>query len=102
MTTKKQLKHALLAVSVSLASFTPFAFADYTIFHNAKGYTLKQDKGVHEFSTLVIKDGKVVATGDKSIISTYFFTPSPFSFKGLLFTTLYSISTQKLKTFKLL
>lgn len=71
MTTKKQLKHALLAVSVSLASFTPFAFADYTIFHNAKGYTLKQDKGVHEFSTLVIKDGKVVATGDKSIISTY-------------------------------
>ncbi|MGB0861229.1 MAG: amidohydrolase, partial [Pseudoalteromonas spongiae] len=71
MTTKKQLKRALLAVSVSLASFTPFAFADYTIFHNAKGYTLKQDKGVHEFSTLVIKDGKVVATGDKSIISTY-------------------------------
>lgn len=71
MTTKKQLKRALLAVSVSLASFTPFAFADYTIFHNAKGYTLKQNKGVHEFSTLVIKDGKVVATGDKSIISTY-------------------------------
>ena len=72
MTTRKKLKRALLAfTSLSLSAIAPMALADYTILHNAKGYTLKQTPGVHAFSTIVIKDGKVVATGDESIISTY-------------------------------
>lgn len=72
MTTKKQLKRAFIAfTSLGLSAIAPSALADYTILHNANGYTLKQGAGTHQFSTLVIKDGKVVATGDKSIISTY-------------------------------
>ena len=72
MTTDKFLKHSLkMLLGLSFTAFTHSAFADYTILHNAKGYTLTQSPGVKTFSTLVIKDGKVVATGDNSIISTY-------------------------------
>jgi predicted amidohydrolase YtcJ len=41
-----------------------------TIIHNANGYTLQDDELV-QFSTLIITDGKVVETGDESIIENY-------------------------------
>ena len=46
----------------------PFlAFADTTVIFNANGYTPIYKGGVKQFSTLVIKDGKVVKTGDESL-----------------------------------
>ena len=72
MTTAHSLKRTIWAfICLSFVVMANHALAQYTVLHNAKGYTLTPSDGVHQFSTLVIKDGKVVATGDKSIISAY-------------------------------
>jgi hypothetical protein len=72
MTTDNVLKRSIKALTgILLVMTASSALAQYTVLHNAKGYTLTQSAGIHQFSTLVIKDGRVVATGDKSIISTY-------------------------------
>ena len=57
---------ALLALSLSAA----MASAD-TMLHNVAGYT-STDDGLREFSVLVWNDdGKVVATGDESLLQVY-------------------------------
>lgn len=44
--------------------------ANTTIIHNVEGYTFSNDQ-LTEFNTLIIEDGKVVATGDEALISMY-------------------------------
>jgi predicted amidohydrolase YtcJ len=48
-----------------------FAIADETAVHNVTGYT-STPSGIHEFSVLVIsRDGRVVATGDESLLKVH-------------------------------
>ncbi len=58
-----------LSLAMLLCSFS--AFAQFKVIHNVNGYTPTRDKGVVGFSTLVIKDGKVVRTGGEELAKSY-------------------------------
>ncbi|WP_088330658.1 amidohydrolase [Lacimicrobium sp. SS2-24] len=42
-----------------------------TVIHNVKGYHVLPEQGVQAFSVLVFEQGKVVATGDQSLVARY-------------------------------
>ncbi|MDN3378388.1 MULTISPECIES: amidohydrolase [unclassified Pseudoalteromonas] len=61
------MKHLLAIVLL-----TPlFAFADTTVIYNANGYTPTYKGKLKQFSTLVIKDGKVVKTGNDELKNSF-------------------------------
>ncbi|MCF2857386.1 amidohydrolase [Pseudoalteromonas sp. SMS1] len=72
---KKLLLFWLLATS-------HWCYAQFTIIHNVNGYTPTREGAIKQFSTLVIKDGKVVKTGDESTLKQYPQT-SPIDGQGL-------------------
>ncbi|SFB82739.1 amidohydrolase [Pseudoalteromonas denitrificans] len=49
----------------------PVVSAKFTLIHNVTGYTLERTGNLKQFSTLVFKDGKIVKTGDKSLLKNY-------------------------------
>lgn len=59
---------SLLAIILLLPLFT---FADTTVIYNANGYTPTYKGELKQFSTLVIKDGKVVKTGDEKLKNSF-------------------------------
>ena len=67
---KKSMKHFLLLFTILFISQGCNNPADTTIIHNVEGYTFN-DGELIKFSTLVIEDGKVVATGNEDLISMY-------------------------------
>jgi len=61
------MKHLL-----AIVLFTPlFALADTTVIYNANGYTPTYKGKLKQFSTLVIKDGKVVKTGNDELKNSF-------------------------------
>lgn len=61
------MKHLLAIVLL-----TPlFALADTTVIYNANGYTPTYKGKLKQFSTLVIKDGKVVKTGNDELKNSF-------------------------------
>ncbi|KID57964.1 amidohydrolase [Pseudoalteromonas luteoviolacea] len=54
-----------------LCLFSHCAHAQFTVVHNVNGYTPTRAGGIEQFSTLVIKDGKVVKIGDNETIKQY-------------------------------
>jgi len=61
------MKHLL-----AIVLFTPlFALADTTLIYNANGYTPTYKGKLKQFSTLVIKDGKVVKTGNDELKNSF-------------------------------
>ena len=67
---KKSMKHFLLLFTILFISQGCNNPEDTTIIHNVEGYTFN-DGELIEFSTLVIEDGKVVATGNEDLVSMY-------------------------------
>ena len=61
------MKHFLLLLTILFISQGCNNPADTTIIHNVEGYTFS-DGELIEFSTLVIEDGKVVATGNEDLV----------------------------------
>ncbi|MCF6439029.1 amidohydrolase [Pseudoalteromonas luteoviolacea] len=59
----------LLLLCLCLVSH--WSHAQFTVIHNVNGYTPNRAGEITQFSTLVIKDGKVVKTGDKDTIKQY-------------------------------
>ena len=63
-----QMSFRLMVLTAMLAAPTVVA---ETLVHHVNGYTSTRS-GLHAFSTLVFSDdGKVVATGDESLLSDY-------------------------------
>ncbi|MBQ4834027.1 amidohydrolase [Pseudoalteromonas sp. MMG010] len=58
-------------MALILCGYSSLALAQYTVIFNANGYTPLYKGGIESFSTLVIKDNKVVTTGDDSLKSRY-------------------------------
>lgn len=56
---------------LTLILFSGISMAQFTLIHNVNGYTPTREGEVNTFSTLVIKDGKVVRTGDKQLADQY-------------------------------
>ncbi|TQF72178.1 amidohydrolase [Pseudoalteromonas luteoviolacea] len=65
-----------------LLTASHWCYAQFTIIHNVNGYTPTRAGTIQHFSTIVIKDGKVVKTGDESTLKQYPQT-SPIDGKGL-------------------
>lgn len=70
------MKKTFLAL---LASFSLSSTAQVTLIHNVNGYTPTKSQQVERFSSLVIKDGKVVKTSSKDLSTQY---PSATKFDG--------------------
>ncbi|WP_339141775.1 amidohydrolase [Pseudoalteromonas galatheae] len=70
------MKKTFLAL---LASFSLSSTAQVTVIHNVNGYTPTKSQQVERFSSLVIKDGKVVKTSPKDLSAQY---PSATKFDG--------------------
>ncbi len=62
-----------------LASASLSCFANTTVIYNVNGYTPTYKGDTKQFSTLVIKDGKVVKTGNDSLKASY---PDATAFDG--------------------
>ena len=62
------MKKTFLAL---LASFSLSTTAQVTLIHNVNGYTPTKAQQVDRFSSLVIKDGKVVKTSSKDLSTQY-------------------------------
>ncbi|ESP95146.1 amidohydrolase [Pseudoalteromonas luteoviolacea] len=59
----------LFLLCLCLASYV--SHAQFTVVHNVKGYTPTRSGKIAQFSTLVIKDGKVVKTGNADTLKQY-------------------------------
>ncbi|MDK2597622.1 MULTISPECIES: amidohydrolase [Pseudoalteromonas] len=59
----------LFLLCLCLASYV--SHAHFTVVHNVKGYTPTRSGEIAQFSTLVIKDGKVVKTGNADTLKQY-------------------------------
>ncbi|MDW7549585.1 amidohydrolase [Pseudoalteromonas peptidolytica] len=70
------MKKTFLAL---LAVFSLCATAQVTVIHNVNGYTPTKSQAVTRFSSLVIKDGKVVKTSEKDLSEQY---PNAIKFNG--------------------
>ncbi len=62
---KRLLTSLLMVTSVNLLA------SDYTVISPVKGYTPTQQGTLAQFSTLVIKDGKVVKYGNEDLVASY-------------------------------
>ncbi|TMP26186.1 amidohydrolase [Pseudoalteromonas rubra] len=58
-------------IYLALILFSGISMAQFTLIHNVNGYTPTRSGEINTFSTLVIKDGKVVRTGDKQLAKQY-------------------------------
>ncbi|KZN68505.1 amidohydrolase [Pseudoalteromonas luteoviolacea] len=65
-----------------LIAASQLCYAQFTVIHNVNGYTPTRVGEIKYFTTIVIKDGKVVKTGDKSTVKQYPQT-EPIDGKGL-------------------
>ena len=64
----KKLFNPLLLAGLFVSCTT---IAQTQVIYNANGYTPLYQGGIHTFSTLVIKNGKVVKTGDDTLKNTF-------------------------------
>ena len=64
----KKLFNPLLLAGLFVSST---AIAQTQVIYNANGYTPLYQGGIQTFSTLVIKNGKVVKTGDDTLKNTF-------------------------------
>ncbi|MEJ6475030.1 amidohydrolase [Pseudoalteromonas piscicida] len=62
------MKKTFLAL---LATFSLSSAAQVTLIHNVNGYTPTKSQHIERFSSLVIKDGKVVKTSSKDLSTRY-------------------------------
>lgn len=56
---------------LSLLLLSHMVFAEVTLMHNVKGYTLTTDGKMQTFSAIAMESGKIIATGDQTLVEKY-------------------------------
>lgn len=56
---------------LSLLLLSQLVFAEVTLMHNVKGYTLTTDGKMQTFSAIAMESGKIIATGDQTLVEKY-------------------------------